>query len=1013
MSTTPRMRTFRLLLLAVGGLAVALAALAAVVFSSTFQTWVVRRTLAGQPHLGLKVGAVSAGLGRVELREVEWVSGGVVAQVPWLEARLPLWSAWFAERVEIAGLKAHGWSVTPAPPETALPGPVKTPAGPAATGTSPEAALAVAGGFLARLQLPFELSVDGVDLAGEVRLGEGRGRILFRCAGGGFAAGQEGRLELATEAMLTAPQLGAVTSRGVLTGRMESARAFSRVKLEFQTSARGARFPAEIELSGELAAERGPSGESYLARVISRGHDLLRLTAEFPRESGRWQGEWKADFSAADLAALALGLRTPAFAAIGSGRFEWEPSRGEVQASGRVTGTVDELGTLRPELERVGRLTVTADFDLGGAEGVLAVRRFEAAIAGDGPVATLRALQPFSFHPARGELIAVDTDQDLAGISVQGLPTAWFSPWLGTIQADAGPIRGELLARSRGRGLAVRSHGSLTVEIRSLRRSGAALLENLGIGCAGGFEWASQGWMLDLAELTAASGGRTILKAEARAGQLVGPGEALKLGGRLTADLPAWLAQPGAAGLVALRGGELAVDFGATLGASQSWHVKTVLQQLKAAATAGPASLPALAADLRADLGADGKLAYHVPITIENGDRKSDLLIEGTGSLAGGTLSALAATATSRQLQVEDLQMLVKAAGAAPESAGVEPGARATAGAAAAARAKTPPWSGWSGTATLRLEEVIYGETFRLQNVTGKAELEAGKIRLEGLEAGFGHGGRAHVNGALTFEAGRSQPYALAADVELREFEVGAFQRRSAGGGPPLVEGRFDVIGGLTGHSHSLGSLGEGLRGEFHLASRGGVFRGLPVALNLAGGTPGRRAGILAAAGQAIGGLARRREEPVAPSRAEAASEFAAGLNPIVYDQLSVSVIRDPGQRTTFNDFALIAPELRLTGTGTLADERQGSWEEGALAMEYRLRVRGRQGELLRFLGAVDATADDLGYAACTLPIRVRGTWGRPDASDLNVRLQALALEKGGVAERASELFNRLIGGGK
>ncbi|MEY3607235.1 MAG: hypothetical protein RLZZ447_23, partial [Verrucomicrobiota bacterium] len=40
--------------------------------------------------------------------------------------------------------------------------------------------------------------------------------------------------------------------------------------------------------------------------------------------------------------------------------------------------------------------------------------------------------------------------------------------------------------------------------------------------------------------------------------------------------------------------------------------------------------------------------------------------------------------------------------------------------------------------------------------------------------------------------------------------------------------------------------------------------------------------------------------------------------------------------------------------------------------------------------------------------LRVRGTLARPDASDLNVRLAALALERNPIAERAAEWLNRL-----
>lgn len=195
------------------------------------------------------------------------------------------------------------------------------------------------------------------------------------------------------------------------------------------------------------------------------------------------------------------------------------------------------------------------------------------------------------------------------------------------------------------------------------------------------------------------------------------------------------------------------------------------------------------------------------------------------------------------------------------------------------------------------------------------------------------------------------------------------------------------------------------------MASRGGVFRGLPVTVKVPAGSPGRVAGFLAAAGQAIGGLARRREGTVTGSRAEAVAEFATALNPITFDQLSLRLVHEAGSPIALTDFTLIAPELRLSGSGSLGCGAGVPLARGGLAMEYRLRARGRQGDLLKYLGALDAAEDDLGYSACTLPIRIGGTLAEPEASELTVRLEALALEKNGVAERASELFNRLMGG--
>jgi hypothetical protein len=81
--------------------------------------------------------------------------------------------------------------------------------------------------------------------------------------------------------------------------------------------------------------------------------------------------------------------------------------------------------------------------------------------------------------------------------------------------------------------------------------------------------------------------------------------------------------------------------------------------------------------------------------------------------------------------------------------------------------------------------------------------------------------------------------------------------------------------------------------------------------------------------------------------------------------------------------------------------------------MEFKLRARGRMAELLKYLGKLDTTTDDLGYAGCTLPLKIGGTMGQPDTSELNRALANLALEKAGVTEKASELFNKLLGTGK
>ena len=66
---------------------------AVVVFNSSFQTWAVRRALAGQPGWRIAIGSVSAGLKHAEAKDVRVERDGVVLVLPAVEADLPLFSA--------------------------------------------------------------------------------------------------------------------------------------------------------------------------------------------------------------------------------------------------------------------------------------------------------------------------------------------------------------------------------------------------------------------------------------------------------------------------------------------------------------------------------------------------------------------------------------------------------------------------------------------------------------------------------------------------------------------------------------------------------------------------------------------------------------------------------------------------------------------------------------------------------------------------------------------------------
>ena len=126
------------------------------------------------------------------------------------------------------------------------------------------------------------------------------------------------------------------------------------------------------------------------------------------------------------------------------------------------------------------------------------------------------------------------------------------------------------------------------------------------------------------------------------------------------------------------------------------------------------------------------------------------------------------------------------------------------------------------------------------------------------------------------------------------------------------------------------------------------------------------------------------------------------------YDQLNVVVSRDSELNTVLKDFTLIAPELRLTGTGKITAKAKTELLAQPLAMHFQLGARGHTSDLLKALGALDATKkDDLGYFASSLPLNITGTLGQPNTSELQSVLMKLAYEK----SSAGDLLNKFLGG--
>jgi hypothetical protein len=1006
------MKRIRLPVLVAGALVFVVGLALLVAFSSSFQTWAARRWMAARPGMEVTVGSVSAGLKRVELKNLHYVQSGAVLTIPSLELDVPLIAAAWSEDVQIKRLVAKGWTLdlskrTP-PPAGAAPlvsgaQQNQQPAAPGGRAAAPRslAPAEVFSGLLGRLNVPVDLSVDDVELEGDVILPPPGGKVAVTLKGGGLGMGREGRFQLAADATLNQESVKGVQLRGDLLGMMDTPRSFRQLGARLDGTATGERFSQGVKLHTDLVVARVDTGETYEGSVKSGAQELIAVSAVLPRSAGNFSGAWKVNFREQDVAPFAAGQPLPIFTSTGEGTFDADTRFEAIHLSGRLDGTVAQLQSLVPALGTIGELKVTADFDVAEREGALTVQRLEVAARGSHPVATLRALQPFEFNFGTGDLRTADPTQDLVSVALDAVPVGWVAPFVPDLHVEGSTIRGALVANSRAGGVTVRSTSPVNIGGLAIAQSGKPLLKEIDLVLNASGDYTPKGWQAEISGFKATSGGATLLSLDAKMGQLAGTNQPLKATAVANGNLAALLAQPAAAGSIGLISGDARAELVVSLEAKKELQANVTLENLATNVETKAVKLPALSTHLRADIGPDGKITFNAPLLIERGERKSDLTVIGSIGAAQNKLRAIDAEVTSNQLIVDDAQafaLVLPADGSAIDRP-------------VPSRDAAPPWAGVHGSLDLKLKRVVYSDAIQVSNITGRLRIEEGTLKLEALQAGVGETGRADLSGAVTFNRSAPLPYALAADVAVREFDPAPLFRALTGRETATIEGKFDVTSKLAGYAHTFSNLAAGAEGSFQITSKGGVFRGLPVDVGNIVENTSKLAAWIASAGTAITSIAGRKESADVANKAEAVAEFARALNPIPYDQLSVSLSRDAALNTTLSNFTLISPEVRLTGNGTALHTPGSCLLEDSLAMEFTLRARGRQGELLKYLGALEAQTDDLGYATCTVPLRVAGTLGQPDPSEVNSKLTALAIEKSGFGDKAAELLGKLRGG--
>jgi len=1005
------MNFWRLCLRVVVLVGLLLVAVAALGFLPVVQTWAARKALASRPDLHGSIGSVSAGWSRIRVSDLVVERNGAVLRLPSLEAELPLLPDAYGRKIVVHRLVARGWTLDltrarPAPWVASDAAGTRVPrsgllasvfAGGAA---APAIALRAFQGIFSGLVLPADLALDGVDLQGTILLPDEGGGLTSQAGvgitGGGLGPGGQGVFGFSANVKFSGASapVGAVSAQGLFRAEMDTPRTFTRFEVKVDATAVGGQLVRSVGLSGDAAATRGPDGESYVL-TLARGSDqLASLTARFPYATRRLAGHWQVDLGDSDLVPFTLGRALPSFKATGEGGFDADAAFSGVHAWGGLKVAADRLGVIVPELDALGAVTLAADFDLAHMDGSIRVDRLSVSLAGAQPVAEVRALQPFEFNGRSGDLKVADPSGDLVGISVRGLPLAWLQRFLPGVKVTGGDVRGELVLRAGNGGLALRPRSPLTAGGVAMSWGGRPVAKAVDVSVFVLADYAPGGWQIQVAPLALSSSGMRILSVEARAGKLAADSRTLKAAGTWNASLAALLAQPVGAGVMAPVPGTAEGGFSASFGATR---------EVQASVAVAASGLPKVTADFRAQVSADGRIAFSAPIRLELGERLSDVSASGTCTRAKGG-RVFDVQLTSGALAFDDLMLLSAALGM---KAPPVPEPASAGGAIPVARDASPIWGGLSGRLTLALKDVTLASG-DLRDVGGTVQLDPGSLRIAGGRAMVGSGCGVKIDGGLAFDGRAERPYVLGATVGVTHFDSAQLFAALDPIHPPTIDGKFNAESRLAGDGANLGELLDRLQGETRLTSRGGIFRALradvtdsirqtPSRLSGALGTVTSLFGIKADAADAAGKIIDKSGHAVV-----ALTDRIAEIN---YDQINVTATRGPDLNIHLTDFSLIAPEERLTGTGEISYAAGVPVVGQPVSLDLQLSAQGQTATLAGAVGLLRDEKDNLGYTRFVQPIHLGGTLAAIDAGQFRDVLVQAALRKA-----AGSLLDKLLG---
>ncbi len=954
--------------------------LAAASLSPIIQTWVAGAVLAHGRGAHGSLRALSARFGRLQAADLRLEDRGAVLTIPSLEADLPLARALWRRDLRIGSLVASDWTLD----LTRVPRPRD-----AISGTLP--ALAAAReviGVLGQWKLPCAMTLDGVDLEGDVLAAPPSGRIPIRLhlviTGGGMAAGRSGAFTVVATVMNRGLSEPGYETKGRLAIDMDSPRTFNR--LVFSTEMRGG---GDQLLALDAIAVRGPDGETWTYRLARGPRILMSASARFQPGALRPEGTWSVDLGEGDAAVLPIGASLPFATLSGGGDFDAPPDLSSFHAAGRLRAAGLQPGTLPAFMDGVAGATIDAAFDLTGDSHTLHLDRATASVTGEGGwKAVLTSVQPLSIDEATGSVAGARPDADLLACTLGDFPLALLHGLPGGLRIASGEAAGAFALRLGGGGFSVRPTAPLVAHGVALSRDGIVLARGFDLTAGMSANSDGSGWQVKLAPLVLARNGRGLASLEGGVSGVADPSQPVAVSGKWTADLPGLATALGRELPAALAGRAASGSVTVTLGPATEIDGDIAL--------GAGASGAALSAQVNIAIDTDGSATFSLPLKVAGADGGSDIDIEGTRRV-GDDGPRVDVRLSGGRAALADLGEFAAAA-AAFGGAG-RGGIQTPAG----IKDRVPFWGDWEGRVTVALDHLT-GPGMDLRYVDGVVEIGHGQLRLVRGRAGRPGENLSTAEGSIAFDGRSRLPYTLNAAYNLGDVDAKAFFGPPPKDGDALVEGKFSVGRTLSG---------QGINRDDLLA-----FTSEDVTL-----TSSRSGGILRVLKTSLGGAIREHETPVSDTlgnvgsavgsffgvkekeggsgtitvarNTQAVIDFIDDIAEIGYDRITIHAIRGPDRSYRLATIEMISPDAHLVGFGRIQPAEGLPLAAGTLSADFQLGVRGRTVPLARLAGLLSDDRDSMGFSLLSQPIHMGGTPQKVDLSAWRVILAAAAKPPG------------------